>query len=256
MFMKPAAWLLLLVAGIPAWAQPSLPDIAATGDNGKVVLKWQCQYNSVKAISVLRATDSAADFTLIGFVDKIARGVQSYTDEHPRPGKNCYKLAIEFKTGLVWRSNYSCVKLEKWEKESDRRQVPVTENKSVPMHVIPASPKPKNEVRAPTIATTPLTLPKRDFDTVEQIQKIRSRFVWSDPQSGDVDISLPDDVAAHHYAIKFFDLRNRLITEIPKMSMQKVIIDRRNFQRRGTIRFVIRRDAMELESGFLDVDAN
>ena len=144
--------LLISIANCPALAQPVLPDISGVAGRGLVTLNWQCPYSTIKAISVLRAADTAADYTLLGYVEQTAKGIQSFTDIHPLPGRNCYKLAIEFKTGLIWRSNNSCVKVDPYTSESDKKQLP--ETKPVPQK----AEEKKTEPATKTVASNPLPI--------------------------------------------------------------------------------------------------
>ncbi len=87
-------------------------------------------------------------------------------------------------------------------------------------------------------------------------QLVKSRFISADAVTGHVIMNLPADVATHHYSIKFFDDKNTMITEVPKINAPKIIIDKRNFQRRGTYKFKIHRDGLELETGYVYIVPN
>ncbi len=83
---------------------------------------------------------------------------------------------------------------------------------------------------------------------------IRSMYIYTDNATGHVRMNLPDDVATHHYSVKFYDAHNHLITEVPKVNSSQIIFDKRNFQHKGTYRFVLRRDVVELETGYVQVN--
>ena len=83
---------------------------------------------------------------------------------------------------------------------------------------------------------------------------IRSKYVYTDTLTGHVNMSLPDDVGTHSYSVKFFDKDKKLVTEVPKINSQKILIDKRNFQRKGVYQFRLRKDYLELESGFIIID--
>ncbi len=83
---------------------------------------------------------------------------------------------------------------------------------------------------------------------------IRSRFVFVDPVSGHINITLPEDVHTHHYSIKFYDQKNKMMVDVPRVNAASIIVDRRNFQHKGFYKFVIRRDAVELETGYITVN--
>lgn len=285
-----------------AIAQPTLPDIAATVEKGVVVLNWNCQYNGVKAISVLRSADSAYDFTVVGFVKKLDKGVQVFADGHPLAGRNCYKLAVVFSSGLNWRSNHICVNVTRSEMESSRKlpsndslqHMIITEETPRPASQnVPAPPTPKNTkvetesgktvnqppteipVKKITISInadttqingqayldeTKKALPPRrkitlSFDdaNTNAATLIISKYIFVDTATGHVRMELPQDYATHHYSVKFFDKQNHLATEVPKINAQRIIIDKRNFQRKGIYKFVLRKDYLELESGYISI---
>ncbi len=290
-----------------AVAQPTLPDLTGTFEKGVVALTWNCQYNGIKAISVLRSSDSTNDYEIIGYVKRLDKGVQVFSDIHPQAGKIFYKLAIVFKTGLTWRSNHfgiyvpipavessqkfpSADSLKKtpdkinnqdpgFEKESDIKKQTANNITADSIHI-----KPKNDTcikqdaKKPKISLsfypdTSLPSLNTHHDTekspVTPRQKIalkiddpntntpifiRSRFINSDSATGHVNIFLPDDVFIHLYSVKFFDLQNHMIVEIPKINTPAIILDKRNFQHKGVFKFTLRKDYLELETGYIIVN--
>lgn len=86
-------------------AQPLLPDIALVSENGINVLTWHCQYDGLKSIAVQRSNDSNFNYTTIGYVRDIKKGVQYYLDGHPTPGNNWYRVTLVFGSNLAWTSN-------------------------------------------------------------------------------------------------------------------------------------------------------
>jgi hypothetical protein len=265
-------------------AQPMLPDIGGSVDKGIVLLTWNCQLNAVKSIAVMRSADSLSNYSIVGNVKKIDKGVQAFADAHPASGKNFYKLSILFNSGLSWTSNRVAVYVDKAALESARsfpsndslQRYIVTENamgkKGKPLINNDAPVISKNKVcitfGADTATTTirggsepfrePAEKVKIDiaFDNpdVDQPIFIRSRFVFTDPLTGHVTMKLPDDVKQHHYSIKFYDIQKHIIVEIPRINASNIILDKRNFQKRGVLRFVLRKDAVELESGYVTVN--
>lgn len=255
MVLKPAGFIVLILfcSATRSPAQPALPDITGNATNGTVTLSWVSQYSSIKAISVLRSHEPE-DFTLIGYVQALKKGAQSFTDNNPLPGRNCYKLAIEFKSGLIWRSNYYCLSVEKYMLESDKPLIHHADTIKAPVAgtkvdevIMPVEDK-------PIPAMPKIKLPQIAFDTIDNTSTlIKPRYLFTDPRTGHINMFLPDDVNTHHYSVKFFDLQSQLITEVPRITTAAAIIDKRNFQRKRTIRFVLRKDGVELEGGYLVV---
>ena len=66
-------------------------------------------------------------------------------------------------------------------------------------------------------------------------------------------MNLPDDVSTHHYSIKFYDKDNHVVIDVPRINTAKLILDRRNFQKKGVYKFAIRKDILELEHGYITI---
>ncbi len=243
---------LIAVASCPALAQPVLPDIAGTAGRGSVTLNWQCQYNTIKAISVLRATDSNAGYSLIGYVEQTDKGIQTFKDIHPLTGFNCYKLAIEFKTGLTWRSNHLCLRVENYSTESEKKLLPADKAEVQKQDITITEPASKQTDAGTQPVTLKLKMPPLPDDTIDiTATNVTSRYCTADARSGNIILRLPADLERFSYSIKFFDLQNHLITEVPHIGTAALIFDKRNFQHRKYIRFVLRKDGVELEEGWL-----
>jgi hypothetical protein len=88
-----------------SFAQPNLPDMVSVTQNGINILTWTCQYDGVKTIAVQRSSDSNFNYTTIGYVRDIKKGVQYYLDGHPKPGANWYRVKLVFGSDLSWTSN-------------------------------------------------------------------------------------------------------------------------------------------------------
>jgi len=259
---------------IEAIAQPSLPDISASAEGGTVTLVWNCQYDGIKTITVMRSADSANNYTHIGNVKKPEKGIQSFTDYHPDPGKNFYRLSILFNTGLTWSSNHIGIYTQPAKAvlpaASPPEQVITKETATPEKTILPKPAPPKlsitfdsdtSHLNAIPVAgnanknTTPQQTKRINisFDDPESNPStiITSRFIFTDSATGHVDMFLPEDVKEHHYSVKFYDAENEVIIDIPKINSPKIIIDKRNFQKAGVYKFILRRDVTEFESGYV-----
>ena len=442
--------LMLLVNSVVS-AQPTLPDITGNTERGMVLLSWTCQFDGVKSIAVLRSSDSNYNYSTVGYVRKLYKGVQAFADGHPMPGKNFYKLSIVFNSGLTWGSNHygvyadsatiytktplisnealqklivteqpdKAVKTEnqkprkypspansdkyievfrkdsiasdmpqlpkhnfktdrnneddlsitsyleqkkkiivtyqddtiadpvayitdgKMTKEDQPKKISVTfDNKddvSTFVDNLPKSPDRKitvtytenpndlnpaayineyrridtlpkkisitfkdddevhaymetipklsnskitisytadsNEIKAkmkPVDIHSPMTtalpakktdeppMPKlsihfRDEPATNSATTIRSKYVLSDPATGHIKMTLPDDINSHHYSVKFYDNENHMVVEIPKINTARIILDKRNFQKKGMYKFTLKKDGLELETGYVNI---
>jgi len=99
--------------------------------------------------------------------------------------------------------------------------------------------------------TIPIQAPEENAYTL-----VKSGFIYTNATTGHIIIDLPNDVATHHYSVKFYDDKNEMITEIPKINTPKIIVDKRNFQKKGMYKFKLRRDLVELETGYLIINPN
>ena len=258
-----------------ASAQQDLPYFSGIVDDDNIILSWNCQYSSVKEIAVLRSADSTSNFFTIGYVDKLKKGPQTFSDLYPAPGKNYYKLCLVFKSGLKWSTGFCAVTFNDEDTVSAPKLPPVPTR----MPVSGDGMAPANAILRPIVETTakqPVSPPKASpntpqSDTTKQqpvklklntafedmdsttMNTVRSRFLSTDPTSGHIKMELPADVAEHHYSIKFYNKQNHLVVDIPFVNKSTVIIDKRNFQRKGTYKFKLRRDLIELEAGSVTI---
>lgn len=80
---------------------------------------------------------------------------------------------------------------------------------------------------------------------------IKSKYIVVDPNNGHIKMSFPTDVKGNQYAIRFYDKENKLTIEVPKVNASQIILDKRNFQKKGTYKFIIKKDGLEVESGYI-----
>ena len=153
------------------------------------------------------------------------------------------------------------VNVPKYEFKSDSDQVPAADKKVMTGHKVSlsfeADTTGANTGGNPADSAKPAVRKKItisfDEPNIAEDLFIRSMYIFTDSVTGHVRIALPDDVRKHHYSVKFFDKQNHVVLELPKINAAKIIIDKRNFQRKGVFKFVLRKDAVEFESGFINV---
>lgn len=304
------AWqyILLFLLVMPAWlahGQPTLPAISGHAEKGLVVLNWNCQYNGVKEITVLRSADSAANYSIIGNVKKLDKGLQVFVDGHPALGKNYYKLTIVFKSGLKWGSDFCHVEMDQRQLAEAMQQLPSNDSLQrlivtrevvdKPLHKVsestrqnkqgaeskpgttPQKATPIAQEKSPRISVTfdpdttnistkPIVnIPKPpdhkikiditfDDPALSPPTFIKPLYLFTDPVTGNININLPDNAARHHYTLKFYDMGDHIVIDVPKLAAAKIIMDKRNFQKKGVYKFVLRKDGLELESGYMNIN--
>lgn len=227
----------------------------------------------------MRSADSLSDYEIIGYVKDRAKGIQSYIDDDPETGRNYYKLSLVFKSGLTWRSNFIEVNVPEAGKgtqsptPADKTPKPDPAQLESNFHAAPRSKKTQDTCRnigtqvgvnlsftnasAPPDKPAPQR-PKIRLPLQEETDNtpifIRSKYIFTDTLTGHVNMFLPDDISMHSYSVKFFDKDKRLVTEVPRINNPQLIIDKRNFQHKGVYKFTIRKDNLELESGFIIIN--
>ncbi len=224
---------------------PLLPSIAVGTEQAINFLTWNCQYDGIKSIAVQRSGDSIYNYLTIGYVRKTKQGIQSYIDGHPLPGKNFYRLYIAFNSDLTWYSN--------------RVRVNVDSNTLLMQSMV----LPPNDSLQKYISNTdgdnPLKeiIGKMSFTTSYEADPnafsyIKSQYIFTNPLTGHVNMELPD-VKSQRYNVKFYDQKEREILDVPRVTASPAIIDKRNFQKKGIYKFVLRRNTTMLETGYITI---
>lgn len=248
-------------------AQASLPDISCVTQNGINIITWQCPYDGVKSISVERSNDSIFNFTTIGFVKNTSKGVQFFIDGHPLLGTNWYRIKLIFGSDVSWTSN--------------RVKVFIDSSQILQQHVMPSNDSLQKIVKG-LITTTfnindttalseklkgykisnssnltkggsnNLTISIPDISQVNSYTYIRSRYIFSNPFTGHVNIEIAN-AKANNYSVLFFNSKNEKLFEIPKINDDKIIVDKRNFQQAGVFKFELYKNKTKFETGFITI---
>jgi hypothetical protein len=259
------------------FAQPILPDLASVTQNGINVITWNCQFEGVKSIAILRSSDSNFNFITIGYVKDIKKGIQYYLDGHPKAGVNWYKLNIVFGSSLAWTSNRLKIKVDSTQiakgkvmPSNDSLQYLASKFRTKTIDL-------SEDVLKPTVGGTPAanlvvtntsvvsnvkidssnikprpTIKIPDIGQVDAYSYIKSQYVFTNPFTGHVNVEIAD-VAKYKYSIDFFDAANVKVLDIPKISESSIIIDKRNFQRTGMYRFELMKDRVKIETGYVTI---
>lgn len=278
MFLKlPVRILLSLVFVITcasAIAQPNLPDIIGVSDKGINVLSWNCQYDGIKSIAVQRSSDSTYNFITVGYVKNLKKGLQAFIDGHPVAGNNWYKLYIVFGSDLTWYSNR--IKLhvdsatlktagvlppnDSLQKLAAKVKIDTVSNVSQstgPGRVGDPAKRGGNIVVAidstqalPNMPKLTITIPEPA--EVNEYSYVKSQYVFTNPFTGHVNLELPD-YKSNLFAVKFYNDKGRQILDIPLITEPILIIDKRNFQRKGLYKFELSKDKKKWETGYITI---
>jgi hypothetical protein len=248
-------------------AQPVLPDIVGATDKGINVLSWFCQYEGIKSIAVQRSSDSMYNYVTVGYVKNLKKGPQAFIDGHPVAKDNWYRLYIVFNSDLTWFSNRFKLYVDSvtimnkgvlppndsLQKLAARVRVDSTVVKRHNMTVTSDTGGEKAYTIDSLYQDAPkLTITIPEPEEINAYTYVKSQFVFTNPFTGHVNLEIPD-VNAHHYSVKFFDSKDKEIMDLPRIVDPQIIIDKRNFQKKGLYKFELRQDRKKLETGYITI---
>lgn len=260
---------LLILLSSGAMAQPILPELTGATDKGINVISWTCQYDGIKSIAVQRSADSMYNFVTVGYVKNLKKGPQAFIDGHPQPGVNWYRLYIVFNSDLTWYSNRFSLSVDSaaiiakgvlppndsLQKLAAKVRVDSTVVKKGNIVTTVDTGGPKAYTIDSLYADVPklvLSISIPDPEEIDAYSYLKSRFVFTNPFTGNVTLDIPD-AGKRHYSVKFFNNSGTEIMDIPKVNAPQVIIDKRNFQKKGLYKFELREERKKLESGYITI---
>lgn len=252
-----------------------LPDMASVTQNGINILTWTCQYDGVKSIAVQRSSDSNLNYITIGYVKDVKKGVQYYLDGHAKAGANWYRVKLVFGSDLSWTSNRIKIVVDSAQVAKGRilpsndslqglaskfstKKVEVTDSatgkvgKKTVIINSTVTGKTKDTSQAGSVLKPVLTLEIPDIENVNAYTYIKSQYVFTNPFTGHVNIEIADAKTAK-YSLEFFDNKNKMILEVPKIAEPNVILDKRNFQKVGMYKFELYKEKVKLETGYITI---
>jgi hypothetical protein len=249
-------------------AQPVLPDIAGASEKGINVLSWISQFDGVKSIAVQRSADSMYNYATVGYVKNLKKGRQAFIDGHPMAGNNWYRLYIVFNSDLSWQSNRFKLFVDS-ATLSEKRVLPPNDSLQklavkikIDTNASAARANATSTVSQAASAENPsdtllniidkLVISIPDPNEINAYTYVKSEYVFTNPFTGHINMELPD-IRKYKYAIQFFDDKNRKILELNKVSESPLILDKRNFQKKGLYRFELMRNKEKLETGYITI---
>ena len=216
-----------------AFAQaPQLPAMSIVTEKAKNILSWTNQYDGVKTIAVQRSTDSVKNFITIGVINAPKKGEMNYTDDRPLPGKNNYRLSIGFVGDLEWYSNVYKVILDS-----------TTIAQSILGSIETGSTNSKTNYNVNTVNSNP---------TITDFYYTPSSRIFTNPYTGHININL-EDALSKRYTIRFYDPEKEEVLRISRVIKPNLILDKNNFNARGTYQFKLFDGAALIETGFVTI---
>ncbi len=219
---------------------------------GLNILSWTSQYDKLKSIAVQRSADSFFNYTTIGYVKDLKKGPQAFIDGHPLPGKNWYRLQIVFGSDLNWYSNRIKLFVDSAQLLMQRVMPPNDSLQKLAARVrfTDTTGNSALHLAGPPKPVLSVTVP--DASAVDAYAYIKSEYVFTNPFTGHVNVEIKD-AKQYRYSLLFFDTKDARILEVPRIPEPAVIIDKRNFQRKGIYRFELSRDKEKLEMGYITI---
>lgn len=204
---------------------PQLPAMQIVTDETINILSWNSQYHGIKSIAIQRLSDSLNNFVTIGLVTKPKIGLHSYTDIQPLVGVNSYRLLILFAGDVEWFSNTYQV---------------ITKNQDVDHSIV----EPIRSNNTTPVATPP-TKPAEFVYTP-------SARIYTNATTKHIQINL-EDALSKKYSIRFFDPSKNEILRISRVIKTKLILDKNNFNSKGTYSFQLFDGSILIETGYITV---
>ncbi len=232
-FLKRILLSVFLITGLSymGYAQPTLPEIATVTQGGISVISWTNPYESgLKSIAVQRSADSNYNFTTIGYVSTLKKGVQSFVDPHPMTGKNWYRLMILFSSDMEWKSNLGKVIVD---------SASIANRKPLP----------------PNDSLQKLIGQMGDASAINSLNTVsypKSQYVFTNPFTGNVNIEI-QDALKENYHLVFYDQQDREVLTVPRINDKVVILDKRNFQSTGLFKFKLFKNKEEFDKGYVTI---
>jgi hypothetical protein len=232
-FMKKIFILCLAIMGFNlAFAQ--LPNIEVVTANSRNIISWVNQYDKLEKINIQRSADSSKGYVTIGTLSKPKKGNNVYADASPLAGKNYYRVEIYFSEEMNWMSNKKGVYIDSAVLASSKN---ITDAQAINAAA--------NKVRSenPNIALENVQ-PSFVFQP--------SAHVYTNPLTGHINVYLENTIGKR-YSLTFFYPDKKEAFKIDRVAIDHLIIDKHNFNGKGTFGFVLYDAGVEVEKGFVNV---
>lgn len=217
--------------GLAQTQAPTLPAMSIITENAQNVISWTSQYDGVKSIAIQRSADSVRNFVTIGIINSPKKGFNTYTDERPLPGKNQYRVCVNFAGDVEWFSNVYKVELDS-----------ATIARSLEQAIKSGTTNSKSYSN--TNGSSPV--PKEEFYYTP------STKIYTNPYTGHIIIALVD-AKSKRYSIRFLDPKKKEVLRISRVMKNYLILDKNNFNSRGTYQFQLYEGTSIAETGYITI---
>jgi hypothetical protein len=220
---------------LASWqANAQLPNIEVVTARGRNIVSWLNTINDLASISVQRSSDSVKGFVTIGTIKKPKKGANSYSDDAPMAGKNFYQLIISFNADVEWNSKRKGVIND---------SISIASSMSIDTTAATNAAKEKAIEANPTLA-------------IEEVKPVftftPSNHVFTNTYTGHINIIL-ENAVGKKYSLVFYGNDKKEVLKIDRISYDNVVLDKHNFNGKGTFSFSLKESGVEVEKGFVNV---
>jgi hypothetical protein len=202
-----------------------LPKIEVVNARGRNIISWSNQYPSLASIEIQRSTDSTKNYKTIGTINKPKKGSNAFSDEKPLAGKNYYQLIIKFDEEILWYSSRKGAFVD-----------------SATLVAIANTP----DTFAKTINTPPV------IEQAPVFTYIPSAHVYASTYTGHISIDV-ENALGKKYSLVFFGNNGKEALRIDRISQDKIVLDKHNFNGKGIFSFKLYESGSEIEKGYVEI---
>jgi hypothetical protein len=215
-------------------ANAQLPKIEVVTAVGRNIVSWVNPYNDLFAIRVQRSNDSSKNYIDIGTLKKPKKGSNVFSDDVPLKGKNFYQVIVVFNPDVEWPSMRKGIYLDDASIAKSMTVDSATAGNAAKNKALEANPTLALEEVKPVFTFTP------------------SNHVYTNSYTGHINIVLENTISKR-YSLQFFGTDKKEAFRLDRISHDSVVLDKHNFNGKGTFSFVLLEDGKEIEKGFVNV---
>jgi len=218
---------------LPSFAQvPPLPALQIETENAQNKIIWNLQYDAIKSLTIQRSADSVKNFAMIGIIKNPKKGIGNYIDIHPMVGKNYYRVSIEFTGGNDWSSNvYKVIRDSATIAKSLASKINTGSTNSKTNGILESKSTPTENIA---------------------FYYTHSTHIYTNSYTGHINITL-DDAPNKRYQVRFLDPSKVEVLKIGRITKQHLVLDKNNFNNKGTYKFELYNGNDLVETGFVTI---
>jgi hypothetical protein len=211
-----------------------LPNIEVVTAKGKNVISWMNPYADLYSITIQRSADSSSNYITIGKLDKPKKGANSYIDLLPKNGKSFYQLIITFNPDVEWFSKRKGIFIDSISIKNSMLIDDSIASNAAKQKALEANPTLAIEDIKPTFTFTPST------------------HIYTNTYTGHININLENTVNKK-YSLIFFGNDSKEVFRLDRISYDVIVLDKHNFNGKGTFSFSLLESGKEVEKGYVNV---